>query len=261
MKHRFTVTEKESEVQFRHVSQDLLTHNPRQGVNYWGGAGYPTMLVWAGRIYDFLGVLEGIVGYHPARMQRYQVGYTSGWNGAEVSAGFPDPPGPNPISRTLRGNPRPRAFHEYSLGQGRGTFRRRRRRDRWALRGRRERWRAGSPSPSNEEDGRGHRRDHDHGRDRRDEGPVQGEPCDDGPKLAARDCIRGGAARQIPGPSGECPEDRGWDGRQIHGMSREHVDDILRSGGHRVGGRIRRVGHRPSGTHIDRQRILDLIDE
>src|SRR5438552_17437998 len=90
MKHRFTVTEKESEVQFRHVSQDLLTHNPRQGVNYWGGAEYPTMLVWAGRIYDFLRVLEGIVGYYPARMQSYQVGYTSGWNGAEVSAGFPN---------------------------------------------------------------------------------------------------------------------------------------------------------------------------
>src|SRR6059058_1103158 len=89
MKHRFTVTEKESEVQFRHVSQDLLTHNPRQGVNYWGGAEYPTMLIWAGRIYDFLRILEGIVGYHPARMQSYQVGYTSGWNGAEVSAGFP----------------------------------------------------------------------------------------------------------------------------------------------------------------------------
>src|SRR2546430_16815064 len=90
MKHRFTVTEKDSEVQFRHVSQDLLTHNPRQGVNYWGGADYPTMLVWAGRIYDFLRVLEGIVGYYPARMQSYQVGYTSGWNGAEVSARFPN---------------------------------------------------------------------------------------------------------------------------------------------------------------------------
>ncbi|TLZ84325.1 MAG: hypothetical protein E6K05_02435 [Methanobacteriota archaeon] len=90
MKHRFTVTEKDSEVQFRHVSQDLLTHNPRQGVNYWGGAEYPTMLIWAGRIYDFLRVLEGIVGYYPARMQSYQVGYTSGWNGAEVSAGFPN---------------------------------------------------------------------------------------------------------------------------------------------------------------------------
>ena len=77
-------------MQFRHVSQDLLTHNPRQGVNYWGGAEYPTMLIWAGRIYDFLRVLEGIVGYYPARMQSYQVGYTSGWNGAEVSAGFPN---------------------------------------------------------------------------------------------------------------------------------------------------------------------------
>jgi len=86
MKHRFTVSEKESEVQFHRVSQDLLTHNPKQGVNYWGGAEYPTMLIWAGRIYDFLRVLEGIVGHYPARMQSYTVGYTSGWNGADVGA-------------------------------------------------------------------------------------------------------------------------------------------------------------------------------
>ena len=86
MKHRFTVSEKDSEVQFHRVSQDLLTHNPKQGVNYWGGAEYPTMLIWAGRIYDFLRVLEGVVGHYPARMQSYLVGYTSGWNGAEVNA-------------------------------------------------------------------------------------------------------------------------------------------------------------------------------
>src|SRR5207249_10112331 len=86
MKHRFTVSEKDSEVQFHRVSQDLLTHNPKQGVNYWGGAEYPTMLIWAGRIYDFLRVLEGVVGHYPARMQSYLVGYTSGWNGADANA-------------------------------------------------------------------------------------------------------------------------------------------------------------------------------
>src|SRR5207247_9174616 len=86
MKHRFTVSEKDSEVQFHRVSQDLLTHNPKQGVNYWGGAEYPTRLSRAGRIYDFLRVLEGVVGHYPARMQSYLVGYTSGWNGAEVNA-------------------------------------------------------------------------------------------------------------------------------------------------------------------------------
>ena len=95
MKHRFTVTEKESEVQFRRVSQDLLTHNAKQGVNYWGGADYPTMLIWAGRIYDFLKVLEGIVGHYPARMQSYLVGYTSGWNGADVNARFLNDVAPN----------------------------------------------------------------------------------------------------------------------------------------------------------------------
>src|SRR5438093_12008715 len=86
MKHRFTVSEKESEVQFHRVSQDLLTHNPKQGVKYWGGAEYHTMLIWAGRIYDFVRVLESIVGHYPARMQSYTVGYTSGWNGADVGA-------------------------------------------------------------------------------------------------------------------------------------------------------------------------------
>jgi len=87
MKHRFAVSEKESAAQFQQVSKDWLTHNARQGVNYWAGSDYPTMLIWAGRIYDFLRVLEGIVGYYPARMQSYLVGYTSGWNGAEVNAG------------------------------------------------------------------------------------------------------------------------------------------------------------------------------
>src|SRR5947199_9614312 len=86
MKHRFTVSEKDSEVQFHRVSQDLLTHNPKQGVNYWGGGEYPTMLIWAGRIYDFLRVLEGVVGHYAARMRSCRAGYTSGWNGGEVNA-------------------------------------------------------------------------------------------------------------------------------------------------------------------------------
>ena len=80
------MTPEESESQFHLVSRDQLTHNAKQGVNYWGGSDYPTMLVWAGRIYDFLRVLEGIVGYYPARLQSYLVGYNSGRDGAEVSA-------------------------------------------------------------------------------------------------------------------------------------------------------------------------------
>ena len=80
------MTPEESESQFHLVSRDQLTHNAKQGVNYWGGSDYPTMLVWAGRIYEFLRVLEGIVGYYPARLQSYLVGYNSGWDGAEVNA-------------------------------------------------------------------------------------------------------------------------------------------------------------------------------
>ena len=45
------------------------------------------MLVWAGRIFDFLRVLEGVVGFLPARRHSYEVGYRSGWDGAEVIAG------------------------------------------------------------------------------------------------------------------------------------------------------------------------------
>jgi hypothetical protein len=85
-KHRFTVTPKESESQFHLVSREQLKHNAKQGVNYWGGSDFPTMLIWAGRIYDFLRVLEGIVGYYPARLQSYLVGYNSGWNGADVNS-------------------------------------------------------------------------------------------------------------------------------------------------------------------------------
>lgn len=89
MKHQFTVSEPESRAQFQVVSHDQLTHNATQGVNYWAGSDYPTMLLWAGRIYDFLRVLEGITGFYPARRQSYIVGYKSGWDGAAVSAGLP----------------------------------------------------------------------------------------------------------------------------------------------------------------------------
>jgi hypothetical protein len=89
MKHTFSVSEAESAAAFERVSKALLTHDARQGVNYWAGSPHPTMLLWAGRIFDFLRVLEDIVGYYPARMQSYLVGYTSGWDGATVSASFP----------------------------------------------------------------------------------------------------------------------------------------------------------------------------
>lgn len=88
MKHTFTVSEVESQTAFERVSKTLLRHDARQGVNYWAGSPHPTMLLWAGRIFDFLRVLEEIVGYYPARMQSYLVGYRSGWDGAEVSAAF-----------------------------------------------------------------------------------------------------------------------------------------------------------------------------
>ena len=46
------------------------------------------MLLWAGRVYDFLRVLEEIVGFLPARRQSYVVGYRSGSDGAAVSRQF-----------------------------------------------------------------------------------------------------------------------------------------------------------------------------
>jgi len=85
MKHRFAMSDEESQAQFQLVSKDLLEHNVKQGVNYWAGSPYPTMLLWAGRVYDFLRVMEEIVGFYPAHRQSYLVGYRSGTDGAAVS--------------------------------------------------------------------------------------------------------------------------------------------------------------------------------
>ena len=85
MIHRFTLSDEESRAEFQRVSKDLLEHNAAQSVNYWAGSPFPTMLIWAGRIYDFLRVMEEIVGFYPARRQSYLVGYRSGADGAAVN--------------------------------------------------------------------------------------------------------------------------------------------------------------------------------
>ena len=85
MIHRFTLTDEQSRAEFQQVSKDLLEHNATQGVNYWAGSPFPTMLLWAGRVFDFLRVMEDIVGFYPARRQSYLVGYRSGNDGAAVS--------------------------------------------------------------------------------------------------------------------------------------------------------------------------------
>ena len=87
-KHRIETSPEESRKEFERVSKQLLEHNGDQGVNYWAGSPYPTMLLWAGRVYDFLRVLEEIVGFLPARRQSYVVGYRSGSDGAAVSRQF-----------------------------------------------------------------------------------------------------------------------------------------------------------------------------
>ena len=84
MIHRFALSDEESNAEFQHVSKDLLEHNAAQGVNYWAGSPFPTMLIWAGRVYDFLRVMEEIVGFYPAWRQSYLVGYRSGADGAAV---------------------------------------------------------------------------------------------------------------------------------------------------------------------------------
>ncbi len=85
MIHRFTLSDEESRAGFQLVSKDLLEHDAAQGVNYWAGSPYPTMLLWAGRVYDFLRVMEDVVGFYPARRQSYLVGYRSGTDGAAVN--------------------------------------------------------------------------------------------------------------------------------------------------------------------------------
>ena len=106
LKHRSTVTEAESREGFQQVSKDLLEHRADQGVNYWAGSPYPTILIWAGRIFEFLQALEKVTGFLPARRQSYEVGYRSGWDGAEVSsAQFAAlPPAEAAIQLMLSGN-------------------------------------------------------------------------------------------------------------------------------------------------------------
>ncbi len=91
MRRKIALSEEESAAEFQRVSKDLLVHNAEQGVNYWAGSPYPTMLIWAGRIFEFLRVLEDVVGYLPARRHSYTVGYRSGWDGAAVMEGLLDP--------------------------------------------------------------------------------------------------------------------------------------------------------------------------
>lgn len=98
MIRRFTLSHEESQAEFQRVSKDLLEHDASQGVNYWAGSPYPTMLIWAGRVYDFLRVMEEIVGFYPARRQSYLVGYRSGADGAAVNETL----GPNGGERDAR---------------------------------------------------------------------------------------------------------------------------------------------------------------
>ncbi len=88
MKHHFSLTEAQSQEQFQRTSKDLLQHDPARGINVWSGFDHPTMLVWAGRIFDFLRVQEEVSGFYPARRNSYLVGYKSGWDGAEVNSAF-----------------------------------------------------------------------------------------------------------------------------------------------------------------------------
>jgi len=86
VKHRSEMTEAEELAAVQRVSRDLLAYRPELGVNTWGGIPHPAMLIWAGRILDFLEVAESIVGFPPARRQSYDVGYRSGWEGAIANA-------------------------------------------------------------------------------------------------------------------------------------------------------------------------------
>jgi hypothetical protein len=85
VKYRVELSDAESAQEFQRVSKDLLVYDPDRGVNSWAGDSHPTMLVWAGRIFEFLKALEQITGFLPARRQSYDVGYRSGWDGAEIA--------------------------------------------------------------------------------------------------------------------------------------------------------------------------------
>ncbi len=84
MKRRMTVSEEESTRQFSSVSIQSLRHDPKTSLNWWGKAPFPTMLIWASRIYEFQLYMEKIMGFPPARGLSRQVGYQSGVDGVEA---------------------------------------------------------------------------------------------------------------------------------------------------------------------------------
>lgn len=85
VRYRSEVSDEEAEREVQRVSRDLVAFRADLGVNHWGGYLHPTMLIWAGRVFDFLRALEDIVGFPPARRQSYTVGYRSGRDGAEAN--------------------------------------------------------------------------------------------------------------------------------------------------------------------------------
>jgi hypothetical protein len=79
-----TLSEEESTRQFSSVSIQSLRHDPKTSLNWWGKAPFPTMLIWASRIYEFQLYMERIMGFPPARGLSRQVGYQSGVDGVEA---------------------------------------------------------------------------------------------------------------------------------------------------------------------------------
>jgi predicted hydrocarbon binding protein len=84
--HRISVTPEQAERDFVTVVREQLRHDRAAGFNTWGTSDTPVMLVWSPRIFEFLEVLESVVSYQPARGICREVGYRSGFEGAEVTA-------------------------------------------------------------------------------------------------------------------------------------------------------------------------------
>lgn len=83
--HRASLEANDVGREFETIVGELLRYDPERGLNLWGDAPDPVMLVWSPRIYEFLEVIEGVTSYPPARGICREVGYRSGFDGAVES--------------------------------------------------------------------------------------------------------------------------------------------------------------------------------
>jgi len=97
MLHQSFSTSEQVAEDFRRVFGEWMRHDPVSGFNVWGTSTDPVMLVWSPRILEFLVVLESRMSYFPARGIVREVGYRSGFDGAQTWTAMSPKEGPVPV--------------------------------------------------------------------------------------------------------------------------------------------------------------------